>query len=489
MKYKHPVALFVLSMAELWERFGFYIVEGLLILYVTKALGATDSVGYTILGGFTALAYIMPILGGFIADQVLGFRHTIILGNLMLIAGYALLAISSSATILYTALALICVGTGFFKPNASSYLGTFYRPDDPLRDSGFTIYYMVFNFGILMATASAGFVQRAYGWHITFGMACVGMIIGLIIFVAGMRKIPEVHTLPAITTPLQKFLKHKIGMVIAIAVLFGFSLFLIRYGEAGNLFLWTASILLFVVLLYNSIKFTTVARNKFFALILLIISSIVFWAVYFQMFFSLNLFIDRLVNRQIFGFEIPTPMFIGLESFFIFALGPFLAMFWSYLNRNNKNFSIAFRFSLATFAVGLAFLWILLGIALAPGHLLNPIWIVLAYLFVTVGEMFLSPIGLAAVTVLAPLNWMGMMMGTWFIALSLGGKLAGIIATLSSIPANVTDPKIMMGYYQHAFFQYFLFAVIVGAIILIFTPALRLLEQGKTPSWQLLFKK
>jgi POT family proton-dependent oligopeptide transporter len=489
MQNKHPVGLPILFLTEMWERFGFYIVQGLLILFMTKVYGFSDDKGFAVLGAFTALVYISPVLGGFVADQILGFQRTIILGNILLAIGYALLVIHSHHTF-YLALAVIVVGAGLFKPNISSFLGTLYKRNDPRRESGFTIFYMGINLGVLLATTTSGFIVEKFGWHASFAVASMGLIIGLITFLIGKKYfVRQEYSLPIskIHSRLFNFFKTKTGLALTLIITFIISWILIDHNVIATYLLWIFSLILLIGLIYLAKKYQFEVRNKFFALLILIVSSIVFWAIYFQMFFSLNLFIDRDVNRHVFGFHIPTVMFIGLESLFIFLLGPLFAYVWQRLSAYNINPSTPFKFALATLIIGISFFWLLLGIYLMGQDLVNPIWIVLAYLFVTIGELLLSPIGLSTVTVLSPANLVGMMMGVWFVALGLGGKLAGIIAQQSSVPQTVTDPKIEVTYYKHAFTYYALYGLVVGLIMLLFVPMLRRMIQGERITWRSLF--
>ena len=185
---KQPRALLFLSLTEMWERFGLYVVQGLLIFYMTKVLNFSDLKSYAIMGQFTALVYISPVLGGLCADRFLGFRLTILLGAYLLLVGYALMAFpfNEKEITMYLGLAIVILGNGFLKPNISSFLGKFYQENDPRRDTGFTIYYMVFNFGIMLATLSSGYVQENFGWHACFGLAAFGLILAIIFFDGGI---------------------------------------------------------------------------------------------------------------------------------------------------------------------------------------------------------------------------------------------------------------------------------------------------------------
>lgn len=479
MILKQPKGLPILFLTEMWERFGFYIVQGLLILYMTSAFKFSDSKGFSILGAFTALLYITPVLGGLIGDRILGFCNNIIIGSLFFIGGYALL-MTSHEQLFYVALAIIVVGNGFFKPSISTLLGSLYEKDDPRREGGFTIFYMGINLGVLLATTTVGFIKEKFGWHAAFGAASIGLTIALITFLYGLKYLNQYGGLPKRSVNFSR-MKQYSNIAIGILLVAIIAWLLIQHALLANWILFGGSAVLGFYLILEAFRREQMERNKFLALIVLIVTAIIFWAIFFQLFFSTNLFIDREVNRNLFGIQIPTVMFLGLEAFFIFLLGPIFAYLWYRLNKMQLNISISLKFALATLIIGIAFLWLVLGIKVSGTHLVNPIWIVLSYLFITIGELLLSPIGLSMVTTLAPKNLIGMMMGVWFVALGLGGKLAGVIAKIASIPAGVTNHQLMLNYYANAFSKYAILGVGVGILILMLTPFLRKMEQGRNP--------
>jgi POT family proton-dependent oligopeptide transporter len=471
-----PKGLSILFLSEMWERFGFYVAQSLLVLYMTKAVGFSDSHAYAITGAFTALAYIMPLAGGFMADQVLGFKQAIILGNILMAVGYGLL-ITAQTWLFYIGLAFIVVGTGFFKPNISSLLGTLYEPNDPRRESGFTIFYVGINVGVILATSSAGYIQDWLGWHTSFAVAGLGLIIGLITFIIGQKRLKNLGLPPELALPtsqFNKFLRHKAGVGIIVLVLLALATLLFIYNQVATAFFWAGAGVVGISLIVMAYRYEPVVRDKFLALLMLICSAVVFWAVYFQLFFSVNLFIERNVKRQFGAIHLPTVLFIALEAIFIFLLGPLFARFWQRAAFAGRNPSPAFKFGLGTVLIGVGFFWLYLGIqtTFTVSGLTNPLWVVLAYLFVTIGELLLSPIGLSTVTVLSPRNLVGMMMGFWLVSLGLGGNLAGVLAKVSSVPEAITDPHLTAPYYAHAFLQYAGLAVIMGFIILALTPLL-----------------
>jgi POT family proton-dependent oligopeptide transporter len=491
MQTKHPPALPVFFLTEMWERFGFYVVQGLLILYITHALSFSDDKGYSILAAFTALAYIMPVIGGYFADNVLGFKKTIILGNILLAVGYALLVMHGEY-ILYPALAMIVTGTGFFKPNISSMLGIYYGDNDSRREAGFTIFYIGINVGALASTATSGFIQEHFGWYASFGVASLGLIVGMLTFLIGMR-IVERRTTDTERrlfgqTKFSALLQNKFILLVSVICLILFADLLIQHRELSQVLIWGGSALIFAWLMYSTFRYPMQIRNKMLALICLVISSIVFWALFFQMYFAFDLFIDRCVQRTIGTFTIPTVAFMSVESICLLILGGLFAYFWRVLSERNRNPSLGFKFSLATLTLSAGFLCLIAGIHFAGlSGMVNPLWVVAAYFLLAVAELLLSPVGLSMVTVLAPKEKVAFLMGVWFLALGLGGEFAGTIAKQAAVPKTLTDPHLIAQLYEHAFGQYVIYSLVVGLIILLASPTLRTLANGENLSWKKVF--
>jgi proton-dependent oligopeptide transporter, POT family len=474
---KHqPQALPYLFLTEMWERFGFYVVQGMLVLYMSKAFGFTDDTCYTIQGLFTALAYISPIIGGLLADRLLGFKTSIIWGGIFLSAGYALLALPFHS-LFYFSLATIIVGNGLFKPNISSLLGALYEQGDPNRESGFTFFYIGINIGVLLAGLSSGFMQNHFGWNAGFALACLGLLLGLTIFSLGVKKFSDLKVNPLTMLPQAKRWIKMTVLAGALTIIFIVSQLLQSDFLAQSLFpALGASLIIFLLAL--ALRQAAPYKQRMFMLTSLILSSIVFWMFFLQMFFSANLFIDRLVAKH----GVPTTAFYTLESIFVILLGPIFAWSWSTLSINHKNPSSFLKFTLALVFVGLGFFILGLSTYFANSeHLINPAWVIAAYFFMTIGELLLSPIGLSAVTLLAPRHLVGMMMGVWFVAIGFGGEFAGFLAKLSSIPSNVTslEPQIII--YRHAFFVYAEIAACIALALFISQLAVRfILNEAKT---------
>lgn len=446
---RQPPALAVMFLTEMWERFGFYIVQGLLVLYMTQYFGYSDNKSYSILGAFTALAYISPIVGGHLADRLLGFVTTTVWGGFILMIGYALLAIPSRGIFFYPGLATIIIGTGMFKPCISSLLGAQYDTDDPRRDSGFTIFYVGINSGAFLAGLSSGYIKNAFGWHVSFLLASIGLIIGLATFLFGLRYIKYIK-------PQRKIPRHyKLQLFLyCILAIIGIN-FLLQVNALAEWVLPGFGVVLLAYLTMLTTQQDEDYRRRMTLLIILIVSSIVYWMLYLQMFFSANLFVDRLVHKEVFGVQLTTTVFYASESVFIILLGPFFAWLWHTLSRHNKNPSLLTKFILGIFFGGLGFFILSMSTRFPNADgLVQPGWVFFSYFLITVGELLLSPIGLSAVTMLAPSHLVGFMMGVWFVAIGFGGVFAGAAAKLSSVPDTVTLTSEMLAIYGQAFMDY-----------------------------------
>ncbi|MBV9575809.1 MAG: peptide MFS transporter [Gammaproteobacteria bacterium] len=456
---RHPKALPFLFFTEMWERFGFYVVQGLLVLYMTQYFGFSDITCDTISGTFMGLVYISPFIGGFLADKLLGFKTAILWGGIFLVLGYALLAISSSTFLFYPALATIVVGNGLFKPNISSLLGVQYAAQDARRDAGFTIFYIGINVGAALSGFS-GYIKAACGWNFTFGLASIGLIIGLLAFLSGAKSIKHAENLPTNKRSMAvKLVFYCVLVIIALS-------FLLKIHALASLLLPCAGIVLLAFLAMLILQQPVEYRKRLIILTTLIISSIVFWTLFFQMFISANLFVERLVNKSLFGIPLTTTVFYASEGLFIILLGPLFAWIWQTLGRRSANPSPITKFFLGVLFAGIGFLVLSMSTLFASSAgFINPLWIFFAYFLLTIGELFLSPIGLSAVTMLAPPQLMGMMMGIWFVGTGFGGIFAGILAKLASVPDNVKNPLAKLSIYQTAFLDFAYLAFFVATVL------------------------
>lgn len=478
-----PRGLYLLFFIELWERFGFFAVQALLVLYLSKQFLFTDAHAYELFSAYGSLIYATPIIGGYLADKFLGFRRAIFLGGIIYLISYISLA-SLNKNIFYLSLAGLICGNGFFKANVSSLLGTLYQNKDPRRDSGFTIFYMGINLGGFVAGISCSVIAAKYGWQYGFAVPGLGMIICLTACIIGFKYLGENGT-----TPNPQILSKKIlpglslqntiylGTLVAIYLI---SL-LIDHAKLVSNILIASGIVAFATLLILGLFEERDRRNKLFALLLLMLFSIAFWALYTQIFSSLTLFTDRLLNKNLMGYVVPASTFASLNPFLIFILSPFMALLWLKIYKKSWNPSTPMKFAIALVLAGAGFIFLKFGISFAGyGASVACIWLIQLYVFQTVGELCLSPVGLAAVTELAPPKLVGMVMGIWFMSLSAAFAVGGRIADLTAIPKSVTNLTIIAHIYARNFLYFGSAGVLIGLLLILFTPQLkRMMNEGQ----------
>ncbi len=433
----HPTGLFVLFFAEMWERFSYYGMRALLILYLTKHWMFNDAKSNLIYASYASLVYITPVLGGYLADRYLGQRKAVLFGAILLTCGHFLMAVEGDGgqggmalKIFWAALAFIIVGSGFLKANISVIVGQLYPLTDPRRDGAYTIFYVGVNLGAFIGTLVAGYLGETYGWAYGFGSAGVGMLLGLLVFMWGKPHLlgrgeapdPVKLRAPVAGIPLETLL-YAIG-IGAIAVIWG----LIQYQAIIQTLLIVAGAALLLYVLFAAAKLERDARDRMFAIIFLLALQPVFWALFEQAGGSLNLFTDRYVDRA----GVPASIFQSVNPFYIITLGPIFAWLWTWLGKRGLEPSTPLKFGLALVQAGLSFLvlvWGALGVGLAvPTPVL---FIFLLYFLQTTGELCLSPVGLSAMNRLAPRHLASLIMGAWFFATAGGQFLAGTIGALT----------------------------------------------------------
>ncbi len=475
--FKQPVGLKVLFFAELWERFGFYTIQALLVLYLTKVFLFSDTQAYGLFSAFSALIYTTPVIGGYIADRFLGFRKAILLGSILYIIGYLLLGLPNNPYF-YLALACLIWGNGFFKSCVSSFLGTFYEKNDIRRDSGFTIFYMGINIGSFLAPLICTYIAIRFGWNYGFGAAGIGMIIGLINCLYGFNKYFPEKGLPPNSSIIFKTIAGKINYQhvfwLIIIGLIALTTYLLHFETFINYALIAFSCFVVLYILLVSFTYKGEQRKKLWALIILFLFSIVFWSLYMQTFLSITLFIDRNVDRHFFNWIIPTAMFQSINPFFIIILSPLFAKLWLYLGKNKIDFSSSSKFAIGILFIGLGFICLSLNIKfMSVLGLVGGTWIVWLFFLQTCGELSLSPVGLSAVTALSPPNLSGMLMGAWFLALAGSYAVAGKIADLTAIPTNLNTSVNSAAIYYKNFVYFGWFAIFSAIILFALTPFLK----------------
>lgn len=429
----HPKGLFVLFFAEMWERFSYYGMRALLIFYLTKHWLFSDGDAGVIYGAYTALVYITPVLGGYLADRYLGQRKAVLFGAVVLTFGHFLMGFegaggqdAASLSIFWLALAFIIVGSGFLKANISVIVGQLYTRTDRRRDPAYTIFYMGINLGAFLGSLLCGYLGEVYGWSWGFGAAGVGMLLGLVVFIWGKPLLMGRGEAPI---PLSKGLEWGLYGVGLLAVVLCWWL-VQNQAVVGSLLGIFGGVLVLGVILYSVIKLPREDRDRIFAALFLIFVSIVFWALFEQAGNSLSLFTDREVDRVMFGWDAPASMFQSLNAAYIFLLAPLFAGLWTILGKRGMEPSTPFKFGLGVVQVGLGFLVLVWG-AKAAGmdNAVPVIFIFLIYLLHTTGELCLSPVGLSAMNRLSPAHMASLIMGTWFFASATGNFAAGLISS------------------------------------------------------------
>lgn len=407
--FGHPIGLFVLFGTEMWERFSFYGMKALLVFYLLKYHLFSDSVGNLTVGSYAALVYALPVLGGYLADKYLGFRKAVIFGGILLVLGHIGMAYEgekavtlanglikrdeNSLQIFYFALALIIMGVGFLKANISSIVGNLYEIGDTRRDSGFTIFYMGINLGSLLATIICVWLGETYGWSYGFGAAGVGMFFGLLTFISGKKLLNGKGE-----SNNQVFLdKTSFGFKNEWLIYIGSALSSLLFWQmvqnhgAVSIALQVAGGISFLYIVYYAVtKLDGKAREQLIALTILIIFTIVFWALFEQAYTSMNLFADRILDRHIFGYEVSAGQFLSFNALFIILLAPVFAWLWVKLGKYNPNTAV--KFAMALGLVGLGFGALVFGINISGAGKVAAVWLILAYLLHTCGELSLSPV-------------------------------------------------------------------------------------------------
>ena len=556
--FGHPKGLAILFFTEMWERFSYYGMRGLLVIYLTQHFLFSDERSTLIYGAYTALVYVMTIIGGTLADRYLGQRKAVTFGAILLVFGHGMmafegegsreiftyegaayefvldgrggdanqmivsetgqslisfegegtrllvadpdavglpaeLAFSSDMThveqdpffvnILYFALALIIAGVGFLKANISTIVGSLYGLGDTRRDSGFTLFYMGINLGSFLSSVTVGIIGIVYGWNWGFGLAGVGMLLGLFTFLffqgwlEGRAEPPSMEKLKQkVFGPINvEMACYLAGLgIIAVAML------AVMNPEYMGGILGPLGIIMFVVLIGYAIFQTKGAeRGKMFAAIYFVLAQIPFWALFEQAGSSLTLFTDRLVDRSMFGISVPTPVFQALNAGFIFIFAPIVAWLWIWLAKRGRNPSTPVKFALGVFMAGLGFYALVAGMGVSGGAGLTAVYFVfLIYWIHTMGELMLSPVGLSVVTKLAPAKVVGMTMGAWFLYSGLSNFLAGIIASTTgaeTIGGQLTDVAAAKATYIEIYSQVGMIAMGVAVVMLLISPIIKMM--------------
>lgn len=448
----HPAGLYPLFLTELWERFSYYGMRALLVLYLVNALDVPRAEALQIYATYTALVYLTPLIGGYVADRFLGYRRAVLVGAIVMALGHFAMAFEP---LLFVGLGLIIAGNGFFKPNISTMVGALYGASDLRRDGGFTIFYMGINLGAFLAPLVCGTLGETFGWHYGFAAAGIGMLIGLVTFVRGEKWLGSVGMPPGYNgnVDVPRLGAKDWGVIAKVSTLtIAVVTILAASIDAFAIYYWPedpthASI---VMLLLLSTAFLTAIvkllsrqddpadRRRVGAIVVVAVFVIFFWMGFEQAGGTMNLFADTQTDRSVLGWEIPTSYFQGINPLIIILLAPAFAMLWTRLDQSRFAFSAVVKQGLGMIILGTGF--VVLALAQERAQVVGavgPEWLLTVYFLHTLGELFLSPIGLSMANKLAPPRDASLVMGVWLTAIALANLLAGTLESLlegSGIP-------------------------------------------------------
>ena len=555
----HPRGLYVLFLTEMWERFSYYGMRGLLVVYLTQHFLFSDDKSSYLYGTYTALVYVMTVVGGVLADRYLGARKAVTFGAILLTLGHLGMAFEGTGSrqlvnyggtdyqiildgrggnarqqivtaqgmsyitfsdsemkieaaevvglpariernqltfrietesfylnALYLLLALIIAGVGFLKANISTIVGALYDFGDTRRDSGFTIFYMGINLGAFLASIFCGYLGIVHGWRYGFGLAGIGMLLGLFIFIRYNSMLEGKSEPPSVEKLRQTvvwFLNVEWLCYLSGIGIVGLSMFLVMNEELVGGILGPLGILMLIFMVgYALVSLRGAERSRMLAAMYFILAQIPFWALFEQAGSSLNLFTARLVDRVILGWSIPGPVFQSLNAGFIFLFAPLMAWLWIGLAKKNLNPSTPVKFSLGVAMAGLGFLVLVAGMKGSGTAALTPVlFIFLIYWIHTIGELMVSPVGLSVVTKLAPANMVGMTMGAWFLYSGISNFLAGIIARSTgaeTIGGQITNVAVAKAGYIEVYSQVGFLALGIAVAMLIVSPMVSKMMHG-----------
>ena len=495
----HPRGLFVCCATEFWERFSYYGMRALLVFYLMQHFLFSDERSYLIYGAYSAVVYMTPVLGGFISDRFLGARKAVTLGTVLLVLGHFGMTLEGPAAqqqliggstvttrdgaslqLLFLSLALIATGVGFLKTNAAALVGTLYANNDPRRDAGYMLFFMIYNIGAAIAPLLCGWIGHTYGWHFGFGIAGVGMLAGLLVFLRGQRQLLG-HAEP----PNPEWLKESVLLGISretlvytgSAALVALVWLILCYQQAIGPLLALLGCVTGILILYQALaRSGAVERDRLLVCLTLIVFTIGFYVFYEQIGSSLNVFADRMVDRRVLGYEVPAPMLQSLPAIFVIIGAPLAGGLWLALARRARDPSAAVKFSVAIALLALAFLVIPIGASSVPAGEKIPLgWFVLCIGLLTAGELCLAPIALAVVTQLAPPRMVGMMIGTFYLAYSASSFISAVIAQRTSaktLGGNLLSQVAAMHQYTSVYTRFGLSALTVAIVLALISPLL-----------------
>jgi POT family proton-dependent oligopeptide transporter len=484
--FGHPRGLATLFFTEMWERFTYYGMRALLVLFLVAAVssggfGIDDKAATAIYGLYTAAAYLAALPGGWIADRLIGARRAVLIGGITIALGNGVLALAGNPTGFFLGLVVVVIGVGLLKPNVSAMVADLYPEGGAHQDAGFTLFYIGINVGSFLGPLVTGAAQEFFGPRAGFAAAGLFMGVGVLQFVLtrrylGTAGLYQSNSLDA-AQPARLWSRLWLGLGVFAAVLLAFALGWVSVAPV-TLARYSAVLIFAISLLYFAFYLffgglTPMERGRGIVLIVLFLGSAAFWAGYEQAGSSLNIFAERYTDRllSLLHFTIPTEWFQSLNPFFIIVFAPFVAWTWVALARRRLDPSVPAKFAIGVILMGLGFLVMVAAATLVVGgSKVSPNWLIFTYLLHTVGELCLSPVGVSYFTKLTPKRYTGQMVGMWFLSISLGNIIAGLIAGLF----NADDLAAMPGQYLRIVY----FSVGLGLLLLVLSKPVKKLMGG-----------
>ncbi len=475
---KYPKQLWYLFLAEMWERFSFYGMRGMLTIFMVEKLLMTEREANLKYGAIQAFVYTMAFIGGLFADKILGFRKSIFWGGLMMIVGSFTLAIPNDH-FFYIGICFTIVGTGFFKPNISTMVGMLYKEGDPRRDAGFSLFYSGINIGALLGGYLCIKVANNYSWYLAFSLAGIFMIVGLSIFLFTQKSLGSIGLSPLLDNPKlspAKKISYQWSVYLGSLLIIPLILLLVRNSDYTDLFMYIVGPCTMLYIFYEMLKCTKEEAKKLWAALVFILFSVVFWAFFEQSGGSLSLFARYNFHEgNIAGIPVdPNEVNNSVNPLFVIIFSPLIGLLWLWMNKKRIEPNTVVKFGLGFLFLALAFYVFFCTRFFADSEGYTSLSVFsLAYLIITIGELCLSPIGLSTITKLAPLRLNGVMMGMWFLASAYGQYVAGILgAGMASPKENVALPE-KLQLYTSGYYQLAIYAAICGVLLILISPLVR----------------
>ncbi|PXW45279.1 POT family proton-dependent oligopeptide transporter [Klebsiella oxytoca] len=476
--FKQPRAFYLIFSIELWERFGFYGLQGIMAVYLVKQLGMSEADSITLFSSFSALVYGLVAIGGWLGDKVLGTKRVIMLGAIVLAIGYALVAWSGhDASIVYMGMATIAVGNGLFKANPSSLLSTCYDKNDPRLDGAFTMYYMSVNIGSFFSMLATPWLAAKFGWSVAFALSFVGLVITIINFAFCQRWVKQYGSKPDFEpVNVGKLLATIVGVVILVAI----ATWLLHNQGIARMALGVVALVIIFIFAKEALSMQGAARRKMVVAFILMLQAIIFFVLYSQMPTSLNFFAIRNVEHSLLGIAFEPEQYQALNPFWIIIGSPILAAIY---NKMGDTLPMPMKFAIGMVLCSGAFLVLPLGAKFASdAGIVNVSWLVISYGLQSIGELMISGLGLAMVAQLVPQRLMGFIMGSWFLTTAGANLIGGYVANMMAVPENVTDPLMSLEVYGRVFLHIGVATGIIAILMLLTAPKLNrmTLDDDKT---------